>query len=342
MNKNCSNLEREIRRCLILLDLSDGFFDESRFTEMLRNELKDVAEEMQPYLDNLHLLSDFLMDYELMDLEFIGSFGIYEFIETLDNTCTIEAFLDLCGLVCEAIEVSALNSSHFIYSKDNKRAERRALEVRTRTRMVQLGSAAVYLKDLDDSDNGSLLRGKLVRSEGIAHKKCTKKICEANKTPWTKSKFEAAHKIVKRTRHLIRLAEVYKDYTILYRGRYFKDIPLPDVSEGTEDTAVKKGKKDVSFVQIPEELAGCEYRYSGKYVKVHGNDSTDTSPEDTVSKYPSEKGNVPMSVRRNKHSVNISPSDKMQMNTNKILPISTCEVSLKPFVTTPNRSYGFL
>ena len=49
-----------------------------------------------------------------------------------------------------------------------------------------------------------------------------------------------------------------------------------------------------------------------------------------------------MSVRRNKHSVNISPSDKMQMNTNKMLTISTCEVSLKPFVTTPNRSYGFL
>lgn len=347
MNKNCSNLEREIQRCLILLDLSDSFLSESCFMKMLRDEMKGVAKEIQPHLDNLYVLSDFLGDYELMNLEFINAFGIYEFIEASDSTGTIEALLSLCSLVCKAIDVSALDSSYFSCSKDYKRAERRLAEVRTRTRAIQLGSTAIYSKiseDSDDSENSE--KGSLVRSEGIIYKKCIEAMSKATKTPWSKSKFVAAYKFLERTRHLVRLAKVYENYTIFYHGRYLKDISKDsqssDVSKDNEDTAVKNGKKDVYFVQILEELAGCEYRYSGKYVKVHGNDNADASPEDTVSEYPSEKGDVPMSVRRNKHSVNISPSDKMQMNTNKMLTISTCEVSLKPFVTTPNRSYGFL
>lgn len=349
MNKNCSNLEREIQRCLILLDLSDSFLSESCFMKMLRDEMKGVAKEIQPHLDNLYVLSDFLGYHELMNLEFINAFGIYEFIEASDSTGTIEALLSLCSLVCEAMDVSALDSSYFSCSKDYKREERRLAEIRTRTRAIQLGSAAIYLKNSDDSndndsdDSENSEKGSLLRSEGIVYKKCIEAISKATKTPWFKSKFISAYKFLERTRHLVRLAKVYEDYTIFYHGRYLKDISKDGQTfDVSEDTAVKKGKKDVSFVQIPEELAGCEYRYSGKYVKVHGNDSTDTSPEDAVSKYPSQKGNVPMIVRRNKHSVNISPSDKMQMNTNKILPISTCEVSLKPFVTTPNRSYGFL
>lgn len=330
MNKNCSNLEREIRRCLILLDLSDGFLDESRFTEMLRNEMKDMAEEIQPYLDNLPLLSDFLTDYELMDLEFIDAFGIYEFIEALDNACTIEAFLDLCALICEAIEISTLDSSYFSYSKDNKRAKRRALDVRTRTRMIQLGSCAIYSED-----------GKLVRSEGIACKKCIKKLYEASQTPWTKAKFEAAHKIYTRTRHLTRLAEAYNDYTILYRGRYFKDtskdIQLPDV---LENTPVKKGKEDVFFVRLPEESAGYEYRYSGQYVKSHGDVLEDEG--DSAELHPSEKDNVPMSIRRNKHYAISTPSSEKPIDKANMLPISTCEIPLLPFTATSNRSNGFL
>lgn len=342
MNKNCSNLEREIQRCLILSNLSDSFLSESRFMKMLRDELKGVAKEMQPHLDNLYALSDFLGNYELMDLEFINAFGIYEFIEALNNTCTIEAFLDLCGLVCQAIEFSALDSSYFGYFKDYKRAKRRASEVRTRTRAIQLGSTAIYSKDLEDSEDSeddSLLPGKLVRSKGII----IKKLDTAARESREHVRAETAIKISNHARHLIRLAEVYKDYTVLYRGRYFKvidkDVQLSDISE---DTTVKNGKKDVYFVQIPEELAGYEYRYSGQYVKAyHGNVIEDA---DTVGQlYPSEKGDIPRSIRRNKHYTSASPSSKKRIDEANMFPcFAYCEMPLTPFITVSGRSYGFL
>ncbi len=291
----------------------------------------EVLRDLQRLLDSIPMISDILNNDELMCLEFIKEFGVINFIGIADADC-IDKLLSLFKVIefkCSVLfsHNISMQSEDSYHLNKHKRAERRISDIKVRTRIVQLGSANVYSED-----------GTLVRSEGIISKKFRKINHEGPKYAQVKNAIRFHY----RTKRLTRLAELYEDYPTLYRGRYFKEIPLPDVSEDTEDTAVKNGKKDVYFVQILEELAGCEYRYSGKYVKVHGNDNADASPEDTVSEYPSEKGDVPMSVRRNKHSVNISPSDKMQMNTNKMLPISTCEVSLKPFVTTPNRSYGFL
>lgn len=311
----------------------------------------EVLLDLQRLLSSVPMICNVLNADELMCLKFINDFGVIQFIGEADEDCVdkLLSFFKVIEFKCSVLfsHYIPMQSYYHHHLNKQKHVKRRTLEVRTRTRAIQLGSAAIYSKiseDSDDSENSE--KGSLVRSEGIIYKKCIEAMSKATKTPWSKSKFVAAYKFLERTRHLVRLAKVYENYTIFYHGRYLKDISKDsqssDVSKDNEDTAVKNGKKDVYFVQILEELAGCEYRYSGKYVKVHGNDNADASPEDTVSEYPSEKGDVPMSVRRNKHSVNISPSDKMQMNTNKMLPISTCEVSLKPFVTTPNRSYGFL
>jgi len=274
----------------------------------------EVLLDLQRLLSSVPMICNVLNDDELMCLKFINDFGVVQFIGEADADCfdKLLSFFKVIEFKCSVLfsHYIPMQLDYYHHFNKQKHAERRALEARTRTRMVQLGSAAVYSKDLDDSDDGSLLRGKLVRSEGIAHRKCTKKICEANKTPWTKSKFEAAHKIVKRTRHLIRLAEVYKDYTILYRGRYFKDtskdIQLPDVLANTKDTAAAKGKNNVYFVRLPEECAGYEHRCSGQYVKVYNGDVLeDADTEEAL--YPSKKGDIPMSIRRNRHNANIHP-----------------------------------
>jgi len=276
----------------------------------------EVLLDLQRLLSSVPMICNVLNDDELMCLKFINDFGVVQFIGEADADCfdKLLSFFKVIEFKCSVLFSHYIPMQLDYYHHFNKLFGTHNLYdlPRILEESIEKGKQEieVYSKDLDDSDDGSLLRGKLVRSEGIAHRKCTKKICEANKTPWTKSKFEAAHKIVKRTRHLIRLAEVYKDYTILYRGRYFKDtskdIQLPDVLANTKDTAAAKGKNNVYFVRLPEECAGYEHRCSGQYVKVYNGDVLeDADTEEAL--YPSKKGDIPMSIRRNRHNANIHP-----------------------------------
>ncbi|MDE5830997.1 MAG: hypothetical protein K2H53_05130 [Clostridia bacterium] len=346
MNKTCNNVKTvvsEIQRLLgNLYELSDtlkirnltnlGFIkaeDKACLDKLLDlceslQTKSDVLSDLQRLLDSIPLISNILNDDELMNLEFIRSFGADMFIGLADETC-IDKLLDwfkIIELKCSVfftystlVDHDHLGGSSRCFSK-HKRAERRVLEVKARTRAIQLGSAAVYSKD-----------GTLARGEGIAYKKCIESMHKAIKTPWSKSKFENAAKILERTRHLIRLAEVYEDYTLLYRGRYFKD-----------DKVLVSKEEDSEEVEESTEQFEVEHKKSKP--KLYDTKSL-------FEKQIVQEDDDPKSIRRNMHSANNSGRCKKRLTVDCELTSTDVYTYFKTYIPIPYidylpHSYGYL
>lgn len=264
--------------------------------ELLAVDVVDVIREFEDYYD-VKLLGEAFSTFEML-LSLVKDAsskvrGIPELIEATGDP-DIEEKLDAFEEQDDIVSASETEPDEDClcptsWERKYARRKRRISEVKARTQAIQLGSAAIYSED-----------GKLLRSKGIILKKLDTAAREGRKYV----RNETARRIYMHAKHLIKLAEKYKDYTILYRGRYFKDtskdIQLPDVLEET-DTA--------------EEL------------------------------YPSEKDNVPMSIRRDKHHVNALHSCKKHMGKDNMLPISSCckipVITISTYCGIPNISISF-
>lgn len=273
----------------------------------IRHQLIAIAEELLLCLDEF---SDFLADYEFMDLEFIKAFGVREFVQLADDH-VVEKLFNLCKLVleCEDIEESPVGISR--YNSYHSRKQRRISKSKAKTHIIQLASDDIYLE-----------KRKLVRKCGFICHKVSE--AEANLRNYDEKKKEsillfskielkAFRKTIRKGKKYVKFAEKYEDHTIFYNGRYFTSMEKAIIVDEPDDVIPAKGSKNVYYTKLSDDCLDSKYRHSGLYIRTCGNthDFIESNvPSDEVQ--IAEKEDVSMRVRRNKHHV------AFFMNSNKV------------------------
>lgn len=203
-----------------------------------------------------------LSEEQSANLQFLQAFGVADFIRSADDSVIAEKTIyEFANSVLDGFTISMTeltgNCSLGGYSRfdsKHKRAKRRWESLKKRSRIVALGSDNIFAEDgslirpagvlyqkakkAEDSlasdklfDNHNNHSSFYDRLSSFQKKQLLKVLCNLfglEKRPKSHkilsiSEREICKRSIRRSKRYMRLARKYEDYTILYKGRYFRD-----------------------------------------------------------------------------------------------------------------------
>lgn len=225
----------------------------------LANNVTRVLDHLYEAYEDLGNENSLLAHDELMNLEFVKAFGVCDFIEaSSDNPVILGKFFTSCISLNKALNISdttcyesCSSESHdeeFFFDfawisrfcAEHPRRKKRMCAIKSRSHTVALGSNIVYLKDGTVARNKGYIYRKFeiakiaLASENAIVNKGTdplrlkhpihSKSVEDVVGPAIKHSIRDEYiRIVRRSKRYVKLARMYKDYDVFYRGRYFKN-----------------------------------------------------------------------------------------------------------------------